>query len=281
MANVAGVLLVPGWPLLGLLQAFTAMAAGLALAWALHHTWLPVLRTAVANWPGLVRCEQGRFEFPAPQPRLLAEGHDLALVLDPDHRGTVRAPSLLQVQWGRETVRLLGPWGQWEGGYPRFWSFEWDGTAAQAAWQAWEPILSVLLAGATSVGVVVGWYGLAGLYWLPLRLGAGGLGRVTRPGLLWRVALAAQLPGTWFLVASLVAFGVGWVNVLRLGVAFGLHWVISWICLVGLVWVLPSGGSRPPGRGNPFAKALAEDPGSPPREGQSEGRPAGGDASPD
>jgi len=95
------------------------------------------------------------------------------------------------------------------------------------------------------------------------------------------VALAAQLPGTWFLVASLVAFGVGWVNVLRLGVAFGLHWVISWICLVGLVWVLPSGGPRPPGRGNPFAEALAEVPSSPPREGQSGGRPAGGDASPD
>lgn len=240
------------WVLLGA----TALIAGVIFAWALHRTWLPVVRTAVSNWPGVVRCQQGRFEFPTDRPRLLAEGHDLALVLDPRHEGTIRAPAWVQVQWGTATIRVLGPFGEWEGRYPQGWTFERDPASARATWEAWEPVVLVGLALAVAGLLLLAWPVLAALYWPALSLVAGVLGKQAQGRLLWRIGLVAQLPGAWFMIASLFGFGTGWLNPLRLLVAFGLHWVLTWTCLAGLVLCLPGRGRKDAIAANPFAAAL-------------------------
>lgn len=241
---------------LWILGVATALIAGVAFAWALQRTWLPVVRVAVSNWPGLVRCQQGRFEFPTDQPRLLAEGHDLALILDPRHDGTIRTPAWVQVQWGISTLRLRGPLGEWEARFPRGWTFERDPASARATWEAWEGVLLVGLALTAAVSLLLAWPVLATVYWPGLSLVARLLGKQAQGRVLWRIGLLAQLPGAWFMIASLFGFGSGWLNLLRLLVAFGLHWILTWGVLAGLVLCLPRRARTVASPANPFAAAL-------------------------
>lgn len=241
---------------LWILLAGTALIAGVAFAWSVQQTWIPVVRAAVGNWPGLVRCREGRFEFPTDQPRLLAEGHDLALVLDPRQEGTVRAPAWVQVQWGSTTVRVLGPLGELEARYPRTWTFERDPASVRATWEAWEAVVRVGLGLAVTVSLLLVWPVMAAVYGLVLGIGARFLRRQAQGGWLWRMGLLVQLPGAWFMIASLVGFGAGWLSLLGLGVALGLHWVVTWCLLAGLIWCLPRRARVDAIEANPFAAAL-------------------------
>lgn len=262
---------------LGILLAGTALIAGVAFAWSVQQTWMPVVRAAVWNWPGLVRCREGRFEFPTDQPRLLAEGHDLALVLDPRHEGTVRAPAWVQVQWGIATVRVLGPLGTWEARYPRTWTFERDPASVRATWEAWETVVRVGLALAATVSLLLIWPVMAAVYGLVLGIGARLLGRRAQGGWLWRMGLMVQLPGAWFMIASLVGFGAGWLNLLGLGVALGLHWMVTWCLLAGLTLGLPRRARADAVEANPFAAALRADMDSA-ADGRAPGEHSGEDA---
>jgi len=241
----------PSWGLLVVVQILTALAGGGAVAWSASRVVAPVVRVCLEAWERPLRCEGGRWAFPDDRVHLVAETRDLAVVVDPGQSGQLRSPALFQVQWGRSSLRVYGPLGWWEVGFPSSWNVELDPEAVRAAWEAWRPFVGLALAlGAATVLLVV-WYGSACVYGLVV----GGLtvllGRSASVGRVLRVCLTLQIPGAWLMAAGVAGYGMGWLDLPGLAVVAAGHWALTLLLLVPVPFCLPRRGKGGRDR-NPF-----------------------------
>ena len=142
--------------------------------------------------------------------------------------------------------------------YPKNWQIEFNRPELEPRWGAWEPNILWLAALAVIVLLLVSWALLATLYFGCARVVAFYANRALTTGAGWRLAGAALMPGALMLALGIVGYGLGVVDLLRLGVLFALHFIVGWIYLIVSPLFLPRLSVVVPLSVNPFSAPPAQ-----------------------
>ena len=142
--------------------------------------------------------------------------------------------------------------------YPEDQVVAFNRTELEPWWGAWAPaILALVLLGMTG-GLMLIWAVLATVYFLPAWLLGFFANRAVSFGGSWRLAGAALLPGALFMCGALVLYGFGALDLVRLAVAVGVHFIIGWGYVIASPFWLPRHPAAKAGPANPFNKAEVE-----------------------
>jgi hypothetical protein len=242
-----------------LIQFFIALIAAGSVGWFLRTGWTPVIREAISQLPEGAKISDGALQWPDSTPTPLAEGHFLGLVVDPNHKGLVRTVSHVQVEFGRrdwQISSLLGvftPPDGWDTTYPKEWNIPLTRAELEPWWGAREPFLIALAMGAVAAGLMVSWAALSTLYLIPAWLVGFFANRTLDWGGSWKLAGAALMPGALFLSAAILLYGMRAFDLVKLGLAFGIHFLAGWIYVLVSPLFLPRNPTVPHDKKNPFA----------------------------
>jgi hypothetical protein len=83
------------------------------------------------------------------------------------------------------------------------------------------------------------WTVLATVYVLPVWLGGFFANRDLNLRQSWKLSGAALMPGALVMIAAILFYGLGVLDLVRLAAASGAHIVIGWIYVIGGVWASP------------------------------------------
>jgi hypothetical protein len=235
-----------------LVQFVVAALAATAFVWFLSADCFPTVRGAIRNLPAAGAIRSGRLDWASHTPQLLAEGRFLAFIVDPDHGGQIHSPADVQIEFGRETIRIFSLLGYLEWNYPSDWIIAFNRTELEPLWGAWEPEWLAITVLAVVAGLMLLWAALATAYFLPAWL----IGFFTNRNLnlraSWKLAGAALLPGALLLTAAVVLYGFGALDLVQFCFLYGAHFALGWIYLFLSQLFLPRLETAPP-KGNPFA----------------------------
>jgi hypothetical protein len=235
-----------------LVQFIVALLAAAAVAWFLHDSVFPVVRTAIQNLPATGEIRAAQLRWPGDSPRLLAAGRFLALDVDLDHSGKINSTADVQIELGRESVRIVALLGYADFFYPSGVMISCNRTELEPLWGAWRAEVLFLAAAATVLGLLASWWLLASVYFLPVWTLGFFVNRDLNFHRSWKLSGAALLPGALLLAAGLLVYDFGAVDLVQLGFLFGAHLVLAWIYLLLSLLFLPGISAAAPGA-NPFA----------------------------
>jgi hypothetical protein len=239
-------------------QLVVALIAAGSLGWLLKTAWAPPIRAAIAQLPEGARLSNGILEWPAESPKLLAEGHFLGLILDVDHSGKITCVSHVTVEFGRtdwqvsSLLGVLAPPEGWDTRYQRDWTLPLTRKELEPWWGAREPFLIALAMAAVVVSLLVSWAVLATLYMVPAWLSGFYANRSLNWAGSWKLAGASLMPGALLLSAAIILYGMQAFDLVKLGLAFGLHFVAGWIYILVSPLFLPRNPAVPQMGKNPF-----------------------------
>lgn len=235
-----------------LVQFVIASLAAMVVVRFLSDGCFPVVREAIQHLPESGAIRSGRLDCPDDSPRLLAGGRFLAFVIDPGHGGQVQSSADVQIEFGRETVRVNSLFGYAEWDYPTDWIIAFNRTELEPLWGAWEPEWLAITVLSVVAGLMLSWALLATICFLPAWL----IGFLTSRRLnfrsSWKLSGAALLPGALLFIAAIAAYDFGVIDLIQFCFFFGAHFVLGWIYLVISQFFLPRVDARP-SRANPFA----------------------------
>jgi hypothetical protein len=257
-----------------LLQLICAMLAAAATVWFLDTAWFPTVRTAIQQLPAQGEIRSGRLNWPGHPARLLAAGGFLALGVDLEHKGETRSPADVQVEFGRNDVRVISLTGYTAFDYPPGWIIAFNRAEVEPWWGAWRPPILWLTAAAVIIGLLAVWTLLATVYSLPAWLVGFYANRDLNLRACWKLAAAAQMPGALLMTAAILCYGFGLLDLVRFAAIGGVHLVIGWVYLLVCPWFAPGLGRAVAAAGNPFAAPANG-------IGGSGGKPTGDDSSSD
>jgi hypothetical protein len=236
---------------LWLAQCGFALLAAAGVTWFVHTAWFPTVQAAVAKLPAAGEIRAGQLYWEEASPQMLAEGPFLSIAVDLTHSGKLRGPAQVQVEFGRGSLEVCGLFGCVDLPYPLDGVFGLNSAEAGPWWGAWRPAILAGVFGVTMAGLMVAWQVLAAVYCTPVwLLGVFANRALTFRG-AWRLCGAAQMPGALFMTATVFLHGLGWLDPVRVAVAFAAHLVVGWVYLALSPLMLPS--AEPTARGNPFA----------------------------
>jgi len=236
-----------------LVQSLVALVVALVVIWQLDTGWFPTIESAIGKLPARGEIRSQQLDWRGESPLMLAEGRFLALTVDLNHTHGLRSLAHVQVEFGRETFVVRSLFGYAEAWYPPGWVMAFNQTELKPWWGAWKP---VLLAGAgvgAGLGVLLSWWLLATLYFLPVQLAGYFADRDLTPFRSWRLAGAALMPGAVLMVVALVLYGLGSMDLVQLLFAVGAHLVVGWIYLFLSLLFVPSAANAS-SRRNPFTQ---------------------------
>jgi hypothetical protein len=240
------------WGRLLVTQFGCALAAAVVVVWFLVTAWCPAVTEAIRHLPPAGEIRSGKLDWRGDSPQQLAEGHFLAIAVDLKHEGRVRSPAHVEIEFGEVDLKIFSLLGFVQHEYPRWWILAFNRAELEPAWGAWQPPVLGIAAIGVIAGLMSSWIILATIYcpftWL--------LGFFSNRDLSlmgsWRLAGAAMLPGALFLSGAIFLYGLGALDLVRLGLAGTLHLIIGWAYLAAGVF---SQGRHPEARAlksNPF-----------------------------
>jgi hypothetical protein len=235
-----------------LVQVIVALLGAASVTWFLDDSVFPVIETAIENLPAAGEIRSAKLDWRGDSPRLLAEGRFLTLDVDLNHSGKINSTADVQIEFGQETVWSSALLGYTEIPYPAGEIFPFNRPELEPLWGAWRAEILFVVAAATAIGLLASWWLLATLYFLPVWL----LGFFTNRDLnfrqSWKLSGAALMPGALLMVAGVLLYGFGAVDLVQFGFIFGGHFILGWIYLfVSLLFVPAIPAAQP--KGNPFA----------------------------
>jgi hypothetical protein len=243
-----------GFGRLLLVQFIVALLAAAPIVWFIYNGCFPVIGTAIQKLPAAGEILSGRLDWLGRSPELLAEGRFLALDVDLDHSGQISPTSDVQIEFGRETVRVFSLFGYLDWPYPRSYVIAFNRNELEPLWAAWAAELLMIAGAAATICLLLSWWLLATLCFLPVWL----LGFFTNRDLnfrqSWRLAGAALMPGALLMAVAIVFYGTGFLNLVSFLFAFGAHVLIGWIYLFLSLLFVPRTLAAP-NRGNPFRQS--------------------------
>jgi hypothetical protein len=237
-----------------LVQFVVASLAAVAGVWFLSDGCFPTVRAAIRNLPVTGEIRAGRLDWPGHPPQLLAEGRFLAFIIDLNHSGQIHSPADMQIEFGRESVRIISLLGYTDQDYPRDWIVSFNRTDLEPPWGAWEPELLAIALLAAVAGLMLVWAVLATIYFLPLRLINFYANRDLDFRGSWKLAGAALMPGALLLTVAVVLFDFAVLDLVQIWFIFAAHFALGWIYLFLSQLCLPRIDPASP-KGNPFAPA--------------------------
>ena len=232
-------------------QLIVAFLAAGSVAWLLHIGCYPVIGEAIQKLPGAGEIRSGRLDWHGSSPQMLAEGKFLAFDVDLDHSGQIHSPADIQIEFGADSIRVFSLLGYAEVFYPpdRFAPF--NRTELGPLWGSWAAEILFFTFAAVTLALLVNWWLLATVYFLPVRLLGFFANRDLDLRACWKLSGAALMPGALMMVAGLVAYGVGLFDLVTLGFIFAMHFVLGWIYLLLSQFFVPRISDRPQ-KENPF-----------------------------
>jgi len=214
-----------------LVQFIVALLVTISVDCFLDMGCFPTISAAIKQLPdkGEIRASQLNWQGESPQP--LAEGGFLAFDVDLEHTGQIHSPAQVQIEFGRESVRVFSLLGYREWNYPPGWIVAFNRTDLEPLWGAWKPDILAIATGAVIVGLMLSWAVLATVYFLPVWLICFFTNRDLNFRQSWRLAGAALMPGALLLTAAVVFYTMGVLDLIQMSFAFGAHFVLGWIYL--------------------------------------------------
>jgi hypothetical protein len=238
-----------------LVQFVVATLAAAAVVGFLSDSCFPIVRVAIRSLPATGEIRSGRLDWTNQAAQVLAEGRFLAFFVDPEHSGQIRSPATdVQIEFGRESVRVFSLLGYLEWPYPPDYIIAFNRTELEPLWGAWEPAWLAIMVLVVVVGLMALWALLATVYLLPVRL-VGFLAnrRLDFRG-SWKLAGAALLPGALLLTVAIVLFNLGGLDLIQFCLLFAAHVAVAWVYLWVGPLLLPRTEPQPTGD-NPFSTA--------------------------
>jgi hypothetical protein len=212
-----------------LAQLIFAILAAAAVVWFLEVAWFPTIEEAIRHLPPSGEIRAGRLIWGGDTTKRLAEGHFLALAVDLKHEGMARSPAHLAFEFGEQDFKIFSLFGFIQGNYPRKWTLAFNRTELEPRWDAWRPAILAVVTGVVIIGLLISWAVLASVNFLPAWLAGFFANRDLSLVGSWRLAGAALMPGALFLTGAIVCYGLGALDLVRLGAAGALHLVLGWI----------------------------------------------------
>jgi len=234
-----------------LMQFVAVLLAAVSVVWFLDDGCFPTIRTAIQNLPDAGKISSGKLDWRGDPSQMLAEGKFLAFDVDLNHSGQINSTADLQIEFGKESVRIFSMPGYTDFFYPpdRFAPF--NRTELEPLWGAWAAEILFIAAAATVIGLLLSWWILATIYFLPVWI----LGFFTNRDLnfraSWKFSGAALMPGALLMTAGIFLYGFGALDLVRLGFIFSAHFVLGWIYLFVSLLFLPRISEAKP-KANPF-----------------------------
>ncbi len=214
-----------------LVQFIVAMLAAIAVDWFLAYGCFPTISAAVKQLPEQGEIRASRLNWHGESPQLLAEGGFLAFDVDLEHTGQIHSPAQVQIEFGRETVRVFSLLGYRQWNYPPGWIVAFNRTDLEPLWRAWKPDILAIATGAVIAGLLFSWAVLATVYFFAVWLICFFANRDLNFGQSWRLAGAALMPGALLLTATIAFYALGALDLIQMSFAFGAHLVLGWIYL--------------------------------------------------
>ncbi len=236
-------------------QLVVACLSAATFLWFLSHCWSPIIRQAIEQLPETGEISTGVLQWPTNSPVRLAENHFLAITVDTTNSGLARSPAQLSLEFGRTGARLYSLLGFMDLRYPPLGSVAFNRLELVPWWGAWNPVFLALAGGVWILGLLVGWWVLAWVYCLPVWIVGFFFDRNLTLKSSRRIAAAALLPAALFLSLCVVFYGLAYLDLIRLALAWAVHLVIGWI-YVGLgIFCVPRASVAARLANNPFTTA--------------------------
>jgi hypothetical protein len=212
-------------------QSAIALLVAATMTWLLANAFVPTIDAAVAALPKKADITDGKLNWPGDSPAILAQGHFLAFTVDPQHSGTLRLPAKFQFEFGNDSLVIISLLGEMEIPYPPDQSFYFDRPDVQPAWGAWSPDFLGAAAVGTFFGLLLIWWLLTTLYFLPVWLIGFFTDRDLNFRAAWKMTSATLMPGALLMTLGLWLYGLQAFDLVQLTFMFTLHLVVGWIYL--------------------------------------------------
>jgi hypothetical protein len=236
-------------------QAVIALLVVGGVLWFLSSAWFPIIEEAAVELPPHAQIRARVLEWDGPAPVRLAGNSFLSITVDLSSNAGSHSTSDVQMELGREGVRLRSLFGYLEWRYPAGYRVELSRMEAQAWWGAWrQPLLAIIGALAWS-GLFLSW-AVVSLFYAPVAQLIGFYAdRAGSFRTYQRLAAGALLPGSVVLAGGIILYGLQQIDLIGLLFTAALQIVISWVYLLISPFALPrEPGCRRRRRGNPFRR---------------------------
>lgn len=233
-------------------QFVFALLAGGTVVWFLNRDWVPIITHAIKQMPAEGEIRFGRLVWTGDSPVSLAENRFFALAVDLKHEGQARSPAHISVELGERDFKVYSLLGFVQGHYPKIWRIGFNRTEAAPWWGAWAPPILGIVALLVIVSLLLCWTILATISAGPAWLVAFFANRDLSLAASWRLSGAALMPGCLFLIAAIFLYGLGFLDLIRLGVALAAHFLVGWVYIWLSVHKLALHPEAAVAKGNPF-----------------------------
>lgn len=232
-----------------LVQFLAALiCAGAIIAFA-AAAWAPAVTEAIDQLPETIHVNNG--QLIDMNSIVLADGRALSILIDTDGIAT-EGTGDIRVKFRKTDWAICSLVGCIEGFYPPE-PIESGRSLAIPWWGAWKQAIIVGIGLLGGLCLFLTWSLMACIYmWIARLLAYFGDRDLTFQG-AWKMCIAAQLPGAFFMAAALVLYGVGAVELLRLAALFAIHFTITWVYLAVSPYKLERLGNGASLKDNPFA----------------------------
>ena len=236
-----------------LVQFIVALLTAASVVWFLDDGCFPTISAAIQNLPADGAIRSGKLDWRGDPAQLLAEGKFLAFDVDLNHSGQIHSTADVQIEFGSDSIRFfftLLP-GYSELFYVPDRAAPFNRTELEPLWGAWEVDI-LFIAGATVTAcLLLSWWLLATLYFLPVWLLGFFANRKLNFRASWKLSGAALMPGALLMAAGVLLYHFGFLDLVSLGFVFAAHFALAWIYLFLSQLFLPRIAGAQPG-GNPF-----------------------------
>jgi hypothetical protein len=243
---------VASWRRLGAVLLVFCALAGISTAAFFAIAWFPTLQQAMRKLPEEGYIRSGQLAWTGEPAVILAKSPWLAISVDVHHEQTHRVLCDLQVEFSGDSLRFISLAGYLDAPYPRGWIITFNEPELAAWWAAWKPFIVMGIGLGTMSVLLLAWAGLGLAYTIP----AGAVCRfVDHPlsfGAVFRMCLAAQMPGCLLLSFTLLLYSVRAVDLVQWLFVFAAHVVVAWVYIGLAVFFLPSKTAKPRRKPNPF-----------------------------
>ena len=239
-------------------QLIFALLAAVVVVLFLKTAWFPTVSSAIRALPAQGEIRNGKLDWPATSPQLLADGNFLAFMVDLEHEGQMRSPAHVQVEFGRNDIYFFPLLGYQQFPYPSDRAFVFNRTDLEPKWGAWQPPILWLTFGVVVAYLMVSWTALATIYFPVVWLVGFFANKKLNFRTSWKLAGAALMPGALLLTAAIFFYGLGALDLVQLAAAFAAHFVIGWIYLFAAPLFSPKLEAVIVMRNNPFATSPTE-----------------------
>ena len=236
-------------------QLVTAILVALAVLWFFNDSCVPAVDKAIHHLAGNGEIFSGELIWHGEAPVVLAEERFLALDIDLNHTGTIHCTSDVQVEFGRDSIRVFSLLGYTDFYYPYYpptQTIPISREALEPLWGAWLPEIQAVLVALILVGLLLLWNILGTIYWLPIWLAGFLAGRELGCLAAWRLAGASLLPCGLLLALGIFLFDFGVLDLVQISFVMAAHLLLGWIYLFVSLLFLPRRGSGKKNKKNPF-----------------------------